>query len=485
MYTVYVYVFMHMYIYRAQNTPTEAIAVAPSTNTVRQGSPVAIAKSPSWHRRLRKRRSTVRALLRKGLNPSKRKLRDLAVHHGTAPHTAALLSRMGRGGKFGQQPWQQGDRGYRVWPGAYSPQQPAAKDKRPWRSEHHRAAPAFPSYASVTIPTDKPTAAGTAPDRVGGRTSSTTPAIQAALNQTRKAENRVTRLHDALAESGKLWEEHQTQMKEAFRVERLRFAKDKDKLAKAIQEAEEAQEVARQNLRDVFAGSQGIAETGDVAMEGPDADQVFSDWLREEAGDDDAMIRRALAPAMPTPSRPTRTMSRTPAQGISQATAAPPGLAMAPTPPAMTDPYYNAMSPTMVPAGLYPQACMGQAPMIPAGATGPFLQPHFAMLGATGPAPGPVLAASDGAAPSNLAPPTSGEPVADGYGRSPTLQDRVTRRRAMEPFGGSRNPPALPEEGARIDTAGPVMGPARPGNVPILEDDDEDELIQTGGSDLS
>ena len=481
---MHAYIYIYIYI-RAQNTPTEAIAVAPGTKTVRQGSPVVIAKSPSWHRRLRKRRSAARALLRKGLNPSKRRLRDLAVHHGTAPHTSGLLSRMGRGGKSGQQPWQQGDRGYRVWPGAYSPQQYAAKDKRPWRSENTRAAPTFPSYASVTVPTDKPLATGSATDRAGGRTSSTTPAIQAALNQTRKAENRVIRLHDALAESGKLWEEYQAQMKEAFRLERLRFAKDKDKLAKAILEAEEAQEAARQNLRNVFAGSQGIAETGDVTMDGPDADQVFSEWLREEAGDDDAMIRRALAPASQTPNRGARPAQRTPTPGPGQAVMAPPGLAIAPTPPAMTDPYYNAMSPTMVPAGLYPHAYMGQAPMIPAGATGAFLQPHLAMMGATGPAAGLVPATAEGAAPPNPAPPSSGEPVAEGYGRSPTLQDRVARRKAMEPFGGSRHPPAVPDEGATTDTAGPATGPTRPGSVPIVEDDDEDELINVGGNDLS
>ncbi|OLQ07506.1 hypothetical protein AK812_SmicGene9087 [Symbiodinium microadriaticum] len=392
---------------------------------------------------------------------------------------------MGRGGKSGQQPWQQGDRGYRVWPGAYSPQQYAAKDKRPWRSENTRAAPTFPSYASVTVPTDKPLATGSATDRAGGRTSSTTPAIQAALNQTRKAENRVIRLHDALAESGKLWEEYQAQMKEAFRLERLRFAKDKDKLAKAILEAEEAQEAARQNLRNVFAGSQGIAETGDVTMDGPDADQVFSEWLREEAGDDDAMIRRALAPASQTPNRGARPAQRTPTPGPGQAVMAPPGLAIAPTPPAMTDPYYNAMSPTMVPAGLYPHAYMGQAPMIPAGATGAFLQPHLAMMGATGPAEGLVPETAEGAAPPNPAPPSSGEPVAEGYGRSPTLQDRVARRKAMEPFGGSRQPPAVTDEGATTDTAGPATGPTRPGSVPIVEDDDEAHQVLTPDPDSS
>ena len=106
-------------------------------------------------------------------------------------------------------------------------------------------------------------------------------------------------------------------MKEAFRKERARFAKDRERLEKEIQDEEEAQDAARQGLRDAFYGAQRGEAAGDVPMlEGPDADQVFEAWAQEDEGAANAMLRRALAPAMTTPTRPTVAAPRSPPAGI-------------------------------------------------------------------------------------------------------------------------------------------------------------------------
>ena len=450
----------------------EAIAVLPQHQEVRQ--PFRAIASPSWHRKLRLKRAKARASVRLGL-PVSRLQRDLlSRHHGTDPHFRALLRgfpvRMGRGSKQGSQQggqqWRQGEHGYRVWPGAYSPQQPQARDKRPWRSDVSRPTTSFPSYASVSLPVEKTAPTRNPSERSGGRAGNTsaTPAIQTALNHTRKAEGKVNRLRDALQESGLLWQEYEAQMKEAFRKERVRFAKDRERLEKEILEAEEAQELARQGLRDAFFGAQRSTGSADVSMlEGPDADQVFEQWTREDEGAADGVLQRALAPRDHTPNRATATAPRTPPGGAPPAPVIP---LMSGTPTAVTDPYYNSMSPVMTPAAiqhyLQQQMMQSQISVAPPGLA-PIIEAPAAVTAAVPPevpAPGPL-----------------GEGPEEGYGKSPTLHDRVQRRRAMEPFGGGRGPaPAGAPDSLPPDARLPT-------NIRIVEDDDE--LNRADESDLS
>ena len=378
------------------------------------------------------------------------------------------MGRGGRqGGQQGSQPWRSGDNGYRIWPGAYSPSQQAAWDKKPWRGDNPKAGAAFPSYASVSLPADRGAAprdpATRAEDRMAR--SSTTPAIQTALNHTRKAEGKVVRLKNALEDSGLLWKEYEAQMKEAFRRERARFAKDRERLEREIQDAEEAQEAARQGLRDAFYGAQRGDATGDVPMqEGPDADQVFEEWAHEDEGAANATIRRALAPALATPTRPVAPAPRTPQErgpGISS------GAMSMGTPVAVNDPYYTAMSPVMTPAAIQQhlrQFMNGQIPVAPPGLT---------PVNEAGVPPAFVPNVAPAPAPDGGVPVPSGAPTDEGYGKSPTLQDRVQRRRALEPFGGTAGPPAAAETG---------QGPRIPTGFRILEDDDE--LDQVDNADL-
>ena len=77
-----------------------------------------------------------------------------------------------------------------------------------------------------------------------------------------------------------------------------------------------------------------------------------------------------------------------------------------------------------------------------------------------------------------------GEPT--GYGPSPTLGERVNRRRALEPFGGSARPPdPVPDNperarGVSLEAVQAALAAGR--TVRIVEDDNEDELADANTS---
>ena len=189
-------------------------------------------------------------------------------------------------------------------------------------------------------------------------------------------------------------------------------------------------------------------------LEGPDADQVFEEWAREDDGAANAMLRRALAPAMTTPNRPTNAAPRSPQVGAPGLT---PGAVPLGTPIAVNDPYYTTMSPAMTPAALQQQLQQemmhGQIPVMPPGLT-PIYEAPAPHAHATAPAP-PL-------APEAGVPISAGEHAEEGYGKSPTLQDRVQRRRALEPFGGSRGPAS----GTEADPTG--QGPRLAAGIRIV-----------------
>ena len=157
----------------------------------------------------------------------------------------------------------------------------------------------------------------------------------------------------------------------------------------------------------------------DVAMEDvPSADAVFDSWATEERTDSMAVLRRALASDI-TPVRPTAAAPRTPTLPSSM-------LAMSATPPAIVDPYQAARTPVAsARPGLPSPGVPLQAPVDP------------------GQPPGPVGLTSEPLPAHDSAVPT-------GYGPSPPLHDRLTRRRALEPFGRARAEEG--EENPRIAT---------------------------------
>ena len=378
---------------------------------------------------------------------------------------------MGRGNKH-QPQWPSPSSNVRVWPGAYSPQAYASRDKQPpWKAENARQGPVFPTYSSVSIPQDK-AATGAQQDRAGGASarSSTTPVIQAALNQTRRAENRVARLHEAYKQSGVQWAEYEVKMKEAYKRERARFARDQEKILKEIASAEEAQDLARQGLRDAFiSGQASLAATADVEMiDGPTPDQVFSGWAQEELTATDALVQRALtAPAL-TPQRVAHAIPRTPVMATSHA---PPGLPSPGSIPTAFDPYLMMASPAGPPTGTHVH---GQAPLMPAVFEEP--PPTFS----AGPPNAAVISTTSGTLP-GTAPP---DPAQEAYGKSPTLAEKVQRRRALEPFGGARaSPPSIGPvdgEGALPHAGSAASAPSLSRPIRIVQDDNasEDEITR-------
>ena len=323
----------------------------------------------------------------------------------------------------------------------------------------------------MSIPQDK-AATGAQQDRAGGASarSSTTPVIQAALNQTRRAENRVARLHEAYKQSGVQWAEYEVKMKEAYKRERARFARDQEKILKEIASAEEAQDLARQGLRDAFiSGQASLAATADVEMiDGPTPDQVFSGWAQEELTATDALVQRALtAPAL-TPQRVAHAIPRTPVMATSHA---PPGLPSPGSIPTAFDPYLMMASPAGPPTGTHVH---GQAPLMPAVFEEP--PPTFS----AGPPNAAVISTTSGTLP-GTAPP---DPAQEAYGKSPTLAEKVQRRRALEPFGGARaSPPSIGPvdgEGALPHAGSAASAPSLSRPIRIVQDDNasEDEITR-------
>ena len=362
---------------------------------------------------------------------------------------------MGRGGRnAGQQPWAGGGSTYRVWPGAYSPQGPATRDRKPpWKADG-RAPSDFPAYSSMQLPADRAAPTGPAATAVEAPGTMNTNSIQNALNITRKAETRLSRLRTAYQDLGVKMTGYEQKLKEALRRERARFARDQERLLRDIAEAEAAQETARIGLRAAFAEERSAAIGGfDVDVGDQDVDRLFAEWAREDSSAMDGVLRRALAPP---PAGGNHGCIMTPTR---TAAAVPPR-----TPPATADPYLGAPSPFHAPPGLTsPNPAQNPVvPVVPAGGVDP---PPLA----------PVELVDSGA-------PAAAPAAEGGFGPSPTLSDRVQRRRALEPFGGARpggdnDGRANAGRGLSLEAAQAAIAAGR--SIRIVEDDNDEELAES------
>ena len=382
---------------------------------------------------------------------------------------------MGRGGRnTGQQPWSGGGNGLRVWPGAYSPQGPANKDRRPpWKGDG-RGQQDFPSYSSIQLPQERAAPTGTTSGAADESGAMNTNSIQHALNATRKAETKVCRLKAAYQDLSVKMAAYEQKLKEALRRERARFAKDQERLLREIADAESAQDAARTGLRAAFAEERSAALGGyDVEMGDQDVDRTFEEWAREDSTAMDGVLRRALAPATGH-ALPPGSFTSPVRSNAAPKTPQPGPLPGGPvTPPATADPYLGMASPFHAPPGLVVSPHPGQNPVAPGLATGP--------------APGLVVnapAAPLGPVETHIGSGLEGEPT--GYGPSPTLGERVNRRRALEPFGGSARPPdPVPDNperarGVSLEAVQAALAAGR--TVRIVEDDNEDELADANTS---
>ncbi|CAE7946514.1 unnamed protein product, partial [Symbiodinium sp. KB8] len=126
--------------------------------------------------------------------------------------------------------------------------------------------------------------------------------VQTAVNHARKHDVRVARLTEEHAVKERRWKAYTVKMQQAFMQEHARHRNNLAKLKKEIAEATEAQHVAQQQLRDVFAAG----ATGGQAAGAQEA--AFEDWqammaashsmeLDEELQEEEALLyaQRVLA----------------------------------------------------------------------------------------------------------------------------------------------------------------------------------------------
>ena len=279
--------------------------VAPARN-------IGLRHSPSWHRRLRKRRSRARALTRAGGKLSLRQKAALLRHHGTPPSQACTLhpwsvpralAPRDMGGK--KQQWQDGwasaQPSWQLWRGARSPQQ------RPWRSTQGRVDQSgyFPAFDSLQVTN--------AEDRVDGRPGkeSVQPTarhqmlrdLQSMVNGARKAETRLARAVAAREKTQAQWQKFLSDMKASYLREHKRYENAMNRHDKEVADANEGQEQVYGIIRQTAFGRAEEQAIADMEVEGFAENEQIWDSMRQawdvEAGDSaEDVLRRALGSAM-------------------------------------------------------------------------------------------------------------------------------------------------------------------------------------------
>ena len=122
-----------------------------------------------------------------------------------------------------------------------------------------------------------------------------TSVLQTSLNGTRKSEQRVHSLTNALSRREELWKIYERDIKNAYMKEHARFKRDMSRIREDLQKAYAAQEGARAELRRVFSNGAQVQEDPDGHL----AAHMFAAWKSEtEEADASAILRRAMgAPA--------------------------------------------------------------------------------------------------------------------------------------------------------------------------------------------
>ncbi|CAE7731584.1 ITSN2, partial [Symbiodinium microadriaticum] len=332
----------------------------------------------------------------------------------------------GQHGQHSPQTWQ-------LWPGARSSNK--EKDSRASGTN------AFPSYdEDWQLPEITPVhETRTTPVSFTGQ-------VQKAVNVARKQDVRVERLTSEISDKERKWQAYTRKLQEAFVKEHAKHLAHLDRLRKEIVEAQSAQEVAHQQIKDVIANR--AMEMQEVPGHGPsrDAWAEFAQGARDmeidgELKDEDAM--RYARNLMRGPAPPARATTAT--------TAAPTGSDL---------PHFGNPTPTPASTMSGPPPGLGEpAPTTPPprGGSGlPITPPavgHPSYAPVTHKAQGRAepYQASPGA--TTLAPPGTdgGVPVH----RTDTVKEEVAakleQRRALRPFGGP--PPEANQVPIQIDDA--------------------------------
>ncbi|CAE7947451.1 RPS25D, partial [Symbiodinium sp. KB8] len=173
----------------------------------------------------------------------------------------------------------------------------------------------FPSYQSIQVDVSSDSARGTG-SATPGQPTGPMHGLQQLLNAARKAEQRVSKLHQQKEKAHLQWKAYDEKMKQEFLREKKKFGQNMERLDREISEALLLQEQARLRVFGVPAtSSQDIA----APMEDEDTswEHARETWERESAQDLDGVMERAVAqaraagltPCTPVRARPVQAMT--------------------------------------------------------------------------------------------------------------------------------------------------------------------------------
>ena len=282
--------------------------------------------------------------------------------------------------------------------------------------------------------------------------------LQSQLNQTRKAEQKVTSLGHALTKRREMWEHYTRDMKAALRKEHQRYLKDVERLQAEHQKAQVVQEEARRALLQGYHGH--LAPPVSTQATDQQYGSLMDVWMQEEDGSEaTAVLQRAYSAAGHRPAHP--------AQGPPPGLAPPPAGAAGAVPPAPPAETLHGFG------GGLPDGSFPPAPKMPAFMEHLLASPSFGAaddpyMGATPadpylPSPGnsflksrpasisprarvsPYPGATGPVAPTVTIPPgaalgPSGPPLAAMDTEQDEVSTRLRQKRALEPFGGPATP---------------------------------------------
>ena len=292
--------------------------------------------------------------------------------------------------------------------------------------------------------------------------------LQSSLNGTRKTEQKVISINNAIAKRKEMWDNYVRDMKAAYKKEEQRFHREMERLRGDLAKAAQTQEEARATLLRVAAEAAtfgSASSTGDVPMSSSGVDQIFDSWRADEDEfDDRALFQRALAanaasrtamgpPPGLSPQGPDlgTTMAARAAQAALYRDGAPAG----PLPAAAAAPSGHAVHSAPPPRPPDVDSAMGHAGYAGIAARDPYMaSPGHASSRTSGPVASPSARVSP--YPETSAPP--GAPI-------DPVAARLAANRAANPFA----------EGSSEPTFGAIRG-IDPTNRPVptlIEDDDE------------
>ena len=188
-------------------------------------------------------------------------------------------------------------KGWQYWPGSWS----SPGRQAPWRDPKAAGPAGILAYDAQKASSSQGAPLDGVP-AVGDGEVTMVQELQKAVNNARKMESKVKRIHLEQAERKAQWQNWEQDLKRTYVKERARFQAALNRLDGELQEALRAQEQARSALRQVANGQQAMEDVG--AAEG---EAEFEELIGADPWEDfsrDAVLQRALAAAAEAPMFP-------------------------------------------------------------------------------------------------------------------------------------------------------------------------------------